>query len=60
MAKAVNGCNKKAEEGKSVKEKESVLFEELVRTIYGIRLKVLLSLSKTLIKAHLTRTTWNF
>ena len=35
MAKAINGCNKKAEEGKSVKEKEPVLFEELVRTIYG-------------------------
>ena len=35
MAKAVNWCNKKAEEGKSVKEKEPVLFEELVRTIYG-------------------------
>lgn len=35
MAKAVNGCNKKSEEGKSVKDKEPVLFEELVRTIYG-------------------------
>ena len=34
MAKAVNGCNKKAEEGKSVKEKEPVLFEELVRCAY--------------------------
>ena len=35
MAKAVNRCNKKVEEGKSVKDKEPVLFEELVRTIYG-------------------------
>ena len=35
MAKVVNECNKKSEEGKSVKEKEPVLFEELVRTIYG-------------------------
>lgn len=40
MAKAVNGCNKKAEEGKSVKEKEPVLFEELVRCAYHTLKKI--------------------